>query len=108
VIHAVGPEYEGEIDDGRPEAELLECTYRNVLVLARDSNITSIALPAMSTGAFCFPVRRATKIAVSTVVEFLTSEPHCFELVRFVVYGKEQPAAYTVYCETLAGVLRPE
>lgn len=68
VIHAVGPIWRGG-DNG--EDELLAGAYRSSLVLARDHGARSIAFPAISTGVYGFPVERAARIAVGTVVRFL-------------------------------------
>jgi O-acetyl-ADP-ribose deacetylase len=52
VIHTVGP----IVRIGyKPDAEMLACCYRNSLALAADNGLRSIAFPAISTGAFCYP-----------------------------------------------------
>src|SRR5438105_1272776 len=53
VIHAVGPVWHG---GGADEDELLASCYRHSLALAREHGITTIAFPAISTGAYGFPV----------------------------------------------------
>src|SRR5512136_3312155 len=68
VIHAVGPVWKG---GGHSEDELLAACYRNSLALARDNGVHSIAFPAISTGAYGFPLDRACKIALSEVRRFL-------------------------------------
>jgi O-acetyl-ADP-ribose deacetylase (regulator of RNase III) len=72
VIHTVGPVWR----DGRrgEDADLADC-YRNSLALARDHALRSIAFPAISTGAYGFPLERATRIAIRTTREFLNSNP---------------------------------
>lgn len=72
IIHAVGPIYQGGLDG---EAELLAAAYRNSLILARQYGYKSIAFPCISTGVYGFPRALATKIAVATVVEYLTQNP---------------------------------
>lgn len=64
VIHAVGPKWSG---GQRGEAELLASCYRNSITLAENSGLSSIAFPAISTGACGYPLLAATKIAVATV-----------------------------------------
>lgn len=61
VIHTVGPVWHGG-DSG--ETELLESAYRNALELAVRHGVRTIAFPAISTGVYGFPKRRAAEIAV--------------------------------------------
>jgi O-acetyl-ADP-ribose deacetylase (regulator of RNase III) len=65
VIHAVGPVWHG----GRArEDDLLAGCYRASLALARAHQLSSIAFPSISTGAYRFPADHAARIAVSTIV----------------------------------------
>ena len=77
VIHAVGPEWQGGYSQ---EDELLASAYKNSLLLLVQNNLKSIALPAISTGAYGFPLNRATPIAVKTVIDFLDDSPDILEL----------------------------
>ena len=61
VIHTVGPVWQG---GGRGEPLLLASCYRNTLRLAREHGIRSIAFPAISCGAYGYPIEEAVKIAV--------------------------------------------
>ncbi|MCA1802049.1 MAG: macro domain-containing protein, partial [Rhodothermaceae bacterium] len=65
VIHCLGPVY--GID--RPEDQLLAGCYSNALQLADEKGITSIAFPAISTGAFGYPPDEAVSIAIDTIVD---------------------------------------
>jgi O-acetyl-ADP-ribose deacetylase len=94
VIHTVGPVWQGGKSG---EDELLAACYRNSLALAELSGIASIAFPAISTGAYGFPLERATRIAVRSVREFLAVHPSV-EWVVFVCHGDE---AYRVYSQIL-------
>jgi hypothetical protein len=85
VIHTVGPLWQ---EGGSGEDELLSACYRNSLALADVIGIKSIAFPAISTGAYGFPLARATRIAVQTVREFLAIHPS-FKQVVFVCHGDE-------------------
>jgi O-acetyl-ADP-ribose deacetylase (regulator of RNase III) len=64
VIHTVGPVWKGGNHD---EDRLLAECYRSCLKLARESKIRSIAFPSISTGAYGFPVDRASRIALSEI-----------------------------------------
>jgi O-acetyl-ADP-ribose deacetylase (regulator of RNase III) len=68
IIHTVGPVWNGG-NDG--EDELLANCYKRSLGLTVGNNLSSIAFPAISTGAYEFPLDRAAKVAVKTVAEFL-------------------------------------
>ena len=90
VIHTVGPVWHGGT---RGEDELLASCYRNSLQLAVEIGIHSIAFPAISTGAYGFPLERATAIAVSEVRSFLEKNPS-LEKVVFVCFGKYTHECY--------------
>lgn len=76
VIHTVGPVWSG----GRADEEnLLASCYRESLRLALGERVESIAFPAISCGAYRFPVDRASRIAVREVERFLSE--HRFPLV---------------------------
>jgi O-acetyl-ADP-ribose deacetylase (regulator of RNase III) len=68
VIHTVGPVWAG---GKRGESETLANCYRNSLRLALENGIKSIAFPAISCGAYRYPVPEAAKIAVETTRQFL-------------------------------------
>jgi O-acetyl-ADP-ribose deacetylase (regulator of RNase III) len=72
VIHAVGPIWYG---GNRDEDEQLASCYIRAVALCRENSLTSIAFPAISTGAFRFPAERAAGIAVSATVDALKSAP---------------------------------
>lgn len=65
VIHVVGPVWQG---GGAGEAQLLANCYRNALRVARALGLRSIAFPAISTGAYGYPLDAATAIAVDSVL----------------------------------------
>lgn len=68
VIHTVGPIWHGGEKD---EDELLKRCYQNSLCIARSYGLKSIAFPSISTGAYRFPIERASKIALKTIDEYL-------------------------------------
>lgn len=71
VIHTVGPVWSG---GKRGEAEVLSNCYRNSLELAVKNKITTIAFPAISCGAYRFPIPAAAAIAVKTTRDFLAGD----------------------------------
>jgi O-acetyl-ADP-ribose deacetylase len=70
VIHTVGPVWSG---GARNEAETLAACYRNSLRLAVDNGIETIAFPAISCGAYRYPITEAAHIAVHASRDFLNS-----------------------------------
>jgi O-acetyl-ADP-ribose deacetylase (regulator of RNase III) len=89
VFHAVGPVWQG---GGHDEDELLASCYRRCLELARQHQSRSIAFPAISTGVYQFPPRRAARIAIDTVREHVDGSG--VEVVQFVCFNAETLAIY--------------
>jgi O-acetyl-ADP-ribose deacetylase (regulator of RNase III) len=98
VIHAVGPVWSG---GHRGEADLLAGAYRRCLELAVEHNCRSIAFPALSTGAYGYPIDQAARVALSTAVEFLKQHGRP-ELVRFVLFDA---GAYGAFAAALEGLI---
>ncbi|HNS77433.1 MAG TPA: O-acetyl-ADP-ribose deacetylase [Syntrophorhabdus sp.] len=84
VIHTVGPIYGRE---GGNEADLLANCYKNSLTLAVAHNVRTIAFPSISTGAYGYPIETASKIAVTTVKNFLDEKKGYVEKVYFVTFS---------------------
>jgi O-acetyl-ADP-ribose deacetylase len=97
VIHAVGPVWAGGM---RGEAELLAGAYRRCLELAVEHGCHSIAFPALSTGAYGYPLDRAALVALGTAIEFL-EERRKPSLVRFVLFGAGAYGAFAAALEEL-------
>ncbi|HXX23148.1 MAG TPA: O-acetyl-ADP-ribose deacetylase [Terriglobia bacterium] len=93
VIHTVGPIWHG---GGEREDELLANCYRRSLELAVEKAVRTIAFPAISTGAYGFPIERATAIAVGEVRSFLETNPS-LEKVIFVCFGKHAYECYLTF-----------
>jgi O-acetyl-ADP-ribose deacetylase (regulator of RNase III) len=93
VIHAVGPVWSG---GGRGEADLLASAYRTSLDLAAAHACRSVALPALSTGAYRYPLDAAARVAVGTTVEFLErlEEDSSLEVIRFVLFSDDAAVAF--------------
>jgi O-acetyl-ADP-ribose deacetylase (regulator of RNase III) len=91
VIHTVGPVWHG---GAQREPELLAGCYRNSLTLAVAHGVRSIAFPAISCGAYGYPIAQATEIAVRETAAFLAREAAIGEVV-FVAFGDAVHASYT-------------
>jgi O-acetyl-ADP-ribose deacetylase (regulator of RNase III) len=85
VIHTVGPVWGG---GERNEDRLLALCYANSLGLAVEHGLSTIAFPAISTGAYGFPPPRAAHIAVATVLDALRASPSLSRVV-FCCFGRE-------------------
>lgn len=93
VIHTVGPVWSGGNDD---EDGLLASSYTRSLQLAADHDVREIAFPAISTGAFGFPLDRAVRIAAESTLEFL-EHSDLPEKVIFVCHSEESKKVYEKY-----------
>jgi O-acetyl-ADP-ribose deacetylase (regulator of RNase III) len=93
VIHTVGPVY-GGVD--RP-AELLASCHVESLRVADELGARTVAFPAISTGAYGYPLDEAAAVAIRAVREAET----LVEEVRFVLFDRH---AYEVFVAALAAV----
>jgi O-acetyl-ADP-ribose deacetylase (regulator of RNase III) len=98
VVHCLGPVHGRD----EPADDLLAGCYRNALRLADERGLTSIAFPAISTGAFGYPVRDAAEVALATIVE-VAPELDAVRRVRFVLHSRRD---LEVHREVLAAVRR--
>jgi O-acetyl-ADP-ribose deacetylase (regulator of RNase III) len=97
VIHTVGPIYRG----GEPGvAEALASCHRESVRLADDHALASLAFPAISTGAYGYPVTEAAPIAISATIETLASAKHV-TLCKFVLFDISTVRAFQRAAEKL-------
>ena len=96
IIHTVGPIYSMSEEDPK----LLSSCYKNSLKVADKRGIKTISFPAISTGAFGYPIREAAKIAIDTICRTLKSLSS-IEMVQFVLFDLR---AYNVFEEVLKEV----
>ncbi len=96
VIHCLGPVYGRD----RPEEPLLADCYRHALEIAEQHGLSSIAFPALSAGAFGYPLEEAARVALTTVRETL---PRCagIERVRFVLFDAASAELFQRTLESL-------
>jgi O-acetyl-ADP-ribose deacetylase (regulator of RNase III) len=90
VIHTVGPVWQG---GAHGECALLASCYRRCLALAEAHDFRSIAFPAISTGAYGFPVDRAARIALAEMKPFLERNT-TLERLLLVCFGPQVHDAY--------------
>ena len=98
VIHAVGPIWQG---GQQGEGSLLQSAYRRALELASEHGCRSVAAPALSCGAYGFPVDQASRIALATTREFLEQDARV-ERVRFVLFSAGMYGAFAAALEALS------
>jgi len=103
VIHTVGPVYRG----GEPGvAEALASCHRESVRLADDHGLASLAFPAISTGAYGYPVTEAAPIAISATIEALASAKHV-TLCKFVLFDISTVRAFQRAAEKLERLHTP-
>jgi O-acetyl-ADP-ribose deacetylase len=95
VIHTVGPIYGREPDR---QAELLAACYQHSLLLAREHNLSSIAFPSISTGAFGYPKIEAAKVASTAIKNFLSGDDQ-IKQVRLVFFLQRDARVFLQYQE---------
>ena len=100
MIHAVGPVWEG---GHKNEDDLLASCYRESLHLARQHDVRSIAFPAISCGAYRFPLPRAAGIAIKTICDELPS----FEALERVVLVAFNDTVEHAFRRALTALARP-
>jgi O-acetyl-ADP-ribose deacetylase len=90
VIHTVGPVWSG---GKHHEPETLANCYRNSLQLAVENEIKTIAFPAISCGAYGYPISDAGQVALKAARDFLATDDN-IDKVTFVLWGEDVYDAY--------------
>jgi O-acetyl-ADP-ribose deacetylase (regulator of RNase III) len=90
VIHTVGPVWRGGKQN---ERALLAEAYKNTLTLAASKGLRTVAFPSISTGAYGYPMEKASKTALEAVKEFLQEEDK-LEEVLFVLFTQSDLETY--------------
>ena len=93
VIHAVGPIYDGTARS----AELLASAVRSALRMADEHELKSVALPAISTGIFGYPMEKAAQVMLQAAIAYLQGETG-LERIVFCLYGR---SAFDVFAREL-------
>lgn len=92
VIHTVGPIWRGG-DKGEPE--LLASAYQESLKLAMGNQLSSISFPSISTGAYGYPVDKASRVAIGVVIASLRHSVTSVKEVVFVLFDSQTFRAYS-------------
>jgi O-acetyl-ADP-ribose deacetylase (regulator of RNase III) len=100
VIHAVGPVYDSTLRS----AELLGSAVRAALQVADNHGLRSIALPAISTGIFGYPMEEAAQVMLQAAIAYLEGETGLSH-VFFCLYSQ---AAFDVFARELASQAQVE
>lgn len=96
VIHTVGPIYSGKPRD----AELLAACYINSLNLAREHNISSIAFPVISTGAYGYPLEEAVPVIIDAINEWYDENPDYEIHISIVCFNEKTQKAFIDYLDS--------
>lgn len=97
IIHCLGPIY--GVD--QPEDDLLAACYRNALNLAEANGLTSIAFPALSTGAFGYPLEPAAHVTMGAIRDF--SGYRNLRQIRFVLWSAGDCEVFTEAMKLVLG-----
>lgn len=90
IFHAVGPRWMGGINN---EPELLRKCYVGCLEKASQERCCSVAFCCISVGAYRYPLELASRLALSTVKEWLDSN-NSDMLVKFCCYSNRDFTCY--------------
>jgi len=99
VIHTVGPIYRS---DGESEP-VLASAYQESLKLADRLELVSISFPAISAGAYGYPLNKAARVAVATISRYLAGDTS-LELVRLVCFSEDAYAVYRSHLKAFSKV----
>lgn len=97
VIHCLGPVWGRD----EPADRLLARCYENALALAEREGLASVGFPAISTGAFGYPLEEAARVALGTVWEAAPGL-ESVERIRFVLFGERALAVHEEALRSLA------
>jgi O-acetyl-ADP-ribose deacetylase (regulator of RNase III) len=95
IIHTVGPVWH---DGKKGEVEMLASCYRSVMKIAADEGFESVAFPAISCGAYGYPLAQAVEIALRTVDEAL----HTMPLMKKVIFCCSSDESLKIYKKNMA------
>jgi O-acetyl-ADP-ribose deacetylase (regulator of RNase III) len=91
VIHTVGPVWRGGAEG---EAALLASAYSRALEEAAAAGARTVAFPAISTGAYGYPLEEATRTAIHAIGDFLRAQAEALDEVRLVTFSAGDEVVY--------------
>lgn len=94
VVHVVGPEWQG---GQHSEAHWLRQSYAAALAQAASMGCRTLTVPAISTGAWGYPMALAAPIAIGAISECVANHPDWFDEIVLVVHAQEGMAAYAPF-----------
>ena len=92
VIHTVGPIYRNDPDDPK----ILASCYRNSIRLATTYRCRTVAFPAISCGAYGYPIKAASRIAIDSVIAELSSNSAVNKVI-FILFAPDYVSIYEHY-----------
>lgn len=101
VVHAVGPIYDSRAPS--ESSRLLAAAYRASLAEVRRLGCSSVVVPALSTGAFRFPIGPAARVAAESVVAELRAHPGALDSVTFALFSARDDRAFQEAFERALG-----
>ncbi len=91
VVHTVGPVWKG---GSRGEERVLASAFKQSLSRAMEKDARTIAFPAVSTGAYGFPLGLAARTSLCAIREFVQENPGAFEEIRLVLFNENTLKAF--------------
>ena len=101
VVHTVGPIWHG---GDKEEPDMLASAYQESLKLAMENQLSSISFPSISTGAYGYPVDRASRVAIGAVIASLR---HSLTSVKEVVFVLFDSQTFSAYSSALKEIIEP-
>jgi O-acetyl-ADP-ribose deacetylase (regulator of RNase III) len=99
---------EARIDDGTLELvqgditeQDLSSAYRRSLEVAAENGLRTVAFPSISTGIYGYPIEKAARVALGTVIDYLENNPGKLDLVRFVLFTESDYETYAAVLNDL-------
>ncbi|KAK4699401.1 hypothetical protein P7C70_g6861, partial [Phenoliferia sp. Uapishka_3] len=101
ILHAAGPQLERGAEPTDLEVHQLKLAYKNCLDLAE------VAFTCLSTGLFAFPGDQASRIALTTTIEWIDTHPSSFLRVIFVFFSEADAKHYLLSLASIYPALPP-
>jgi O-acetyl-ADP-ribose deacetylase (regulator of RNase III) len=104
IVHTVGPIFGRH--NGR-ESDLLGSCYTESMQLAADLGCRSIVFPSISTGAYGYPIESASRVALTSMLDFVKANPESFDLIEIATFSTRDYKTYQrTYTKLMGGPAR--